>query len=80
MSLLTSFFLYSRLYKLSTTKEADLEASKYCFNSYKDLLTYQIYLSDIVNISMSYTDTISISELIFLYETTIDYIKEKNRD
>lgn len=50
---------------------------KYRYNSYKDTLRIQVYLSD-NSIDMEYTDKISMSELEFLFSTTIEYIKQKN--
>lgn len=45
---------------------------------YQDKLRIQIFLAD-HDIPMSYTDTISNSELYFLFDTMTDYIKEKNQ-
>lgn len=52
--------------------------NNYCYRSYKDTLSVQVYLAD-NNIPMSYTDTISLSELDFLLNTVSDYVQEKNK-
>lgn len=49
----------------------------YLFQSYKETLRLQIWLSD-YGIPFSYTDTLSQSELKFLFDTDVEYVKEKN--
>jgi len=61
----------------------DEETKRYCLrysrNSYKEIINAQIFLAD-NKISFTYTDSISISELLYLLESLKDYIKEKNKD
>jgi len=61
----------------------DPEIKKQCLiyarNSYKELIKTQIFLAD-NKISFTYTDNISVSELLYLLESLGDYLKEKNKD
>lgn len=51
----------------------------YCKSAYRETLRIQIYLAD-NNISMEYTDKLSLAELDFLFNTTKDYLEEKYKD
>lgn len=74
---LNFFVLYNRLRKAKIEKEVELYCLSFCRNSYKEVLRLQIFMAD-NKIPFTYTDTISLSELNFLYTTLCDYLDEKN--
>lgn len=54
-----------------------MHCMRFCRNSNKELIRTQIFLAD-NNIPFAYSDTISISELFYLFNTLTEYLKEKN--
>ena len=71
------FVLYSKLKNIKISKQEETQALNYNRTSYKEILRLQIFLAE-NNISFIYTDTLSLSELIYLYSTLNEYLKEKN--
>lgn len=74
---LNFFVLFNKLFGIPI----DEKAEKYClvFNrtNYREVIRLQIYLAE-NNIPFTYTDTISISELEYLFKILNEYLKEKN--
>lgn len=75
----TSFVLYNKLHGIKTDEDIEKFCLMYARNSYKEIINIQIFLAD-YKISFAYTDTISVSELLYLLESVKDYLKEKNKD
>ena len=66
---------------VNTNLNKNNSKDKYClaFNrtNYREVIRLQIYLAE-NNIPFTYTDTISISELEYLFKILNEYLKEKN--
>ena len=71
------FVLYNKLHNIEIPKETELQCRLFCKNSYKEVINVQIALTD-SKIPFTYTDTISLSELDFLYSSVNEYIEKKN--
>ena len=69
--------MFSKLHNLDIEKELERQCLLYCRTSNKEIIRTQIFLSD-NNIPFMYTDTISLSELFYLYNVLTEYLKEKN--
>ena len=74
---LSSFVLYSKLFNIKVEPEVEKQCLIFNRNANKEVVRTQIFLSD-NNIPFSYTDTISLSELYYLFTTLNEYLKEKN--
>lgn len=64
-------------YGLPINREEELVYKKYLYKSYEDTIVIQIYLAD-NNLPLSYTDSLSFSELHFIYNQVKEFVKEKN--
>jgi hypothetical protein len=69
--------LYNKLHNIEIPEETELQCRLFCKNSYKEVINVQIALAD-SKIPFTYTDTISLSELDFLYSSVNEYIEKKN--
>lgn len=72
----SSFVLFNKLHHLPIAQDVERYCLQYCRASNKEVLRLQIYLSE-NNIPITYTDTISLSEMTYLYSVLSDYLKEK---
>lgn len=81
---LNFFVLYNKLTSpiinknvIEISQDIERQCRMFCKNSYTETIKVQIALAD-SKIPFTYTDTISLSELDFLYSSVNEYLKEKN--
>lgn len=73
----SSFVLFSKHYRVEIDPAVEKQALQFNRNSYKETIQLQIFFAE-NHIPFTYTDTISLSELSYLYSILNEYLKEKN--
>ena len=71
------FVLYHKRLHEEIDPEVERHCRSFCRDSYREVLRLQIFMAE-NDIPITYTDTISLSELNYLFEVLNDYLKEKN--
>lgn len=71
------FVLYSKLKHIEVEPDIERQALQYNRKSHKEIIQLQIFLAE-NHIPFTYTDTISLSELSYVYSILTEYLKEKN--
>jgi len=74
---LNFFVLFNKLFNIEIDPETAKQCAIYCRTVNREVIRTQIFLAD-NNIPFSYTDTLSLSELNYLFNILNEYLKEKN--